>query len=563
MTKPPYASFLILSLLALSGTFLVLYATPQGMGLSDDSIAYIAGARSILSGQGYREAWLASNQPVTHFPPGFSSVLALVGISGLDPLRGARFVNSILFGANILLLGLIGWRMTKSKVAGIALVFLFLINGPLFRVHTAAMSEPLYIFFALAAFLSFWKYFSHLTQCHAERSEASLRVSERPFVAKSATQGDTTNRLVHGALGALGVLGGSNGFLVLSSILTAFAYLTRYAGLALLATFLVSLFILHDTWRKRLASAGFFLAGFVPFALVWAIRNRLLTDNATNRTLVFHPITAENIQLGISNFAAFILPIEEWRRTLVKIPNLFAVILFVLALVLLVWVVFKGLKKFFNPATETPEVLSFIGTLYIFGYLASILSSMTLFDASTKFQLRILAPVYVSLLIMLVYFVHWLWQKQKTIAILLSLIIFSLSIPNLASTLAQLRKGGQGYASFQWFDSEAMKFLSQLPENTRIYSNEVGAVYLYTGRPGYVLPDLVDPVTGLPRGNTDEGIAALQSDVLSGEAALALFDFGSKSDDVQLIYRALADGLHPAFDAQGDKIYTALPVPQP
>ncbi|MCC6984929.1 MAG: hypothetical protein IT309_00735, partial [Anaerolineales bacterium] len=143
MTKPPYASFLILSLLALSGTFLVLYATPQGMGLSDDSIAYIAGARSILSGQGYREAWLASNQPVTHFPPGFSSVLALVGISGLDPLRGARFVNSILFGANIFLLGLIGWRMTKSKVAGIALVFLFLINGPLFRVHTAAMSEPL------------------------------------------------------------------------------------------------------------------------------------------------------------------------------------------------------------------------------------------------------------------------------------------------------------------------------------------------------------------------------------------------------------------------------------
>ncbi|HMV28877.1 MAG TPA: hypothetical protein PKE23_05795, partial [Anaerolineales bacterium] len=90
MTKSHSASFLILGLLALSGTFLILYATPQGMGLFDDSIAYIAGARSILAGQGYREAWLASNQPVTHFPPGFSTVLALVGISGLDPLRGTR-----------------------------------------------------------------------------------------------------------------------------------------------------------------------------------------------------------------------------------------------------------------------------------------------------------------------------------------------------------------------------------------------------------------------------------------------------------------------------------------
>ncbi|HNO32478.1 MAG TPA: hypothetical protein PKI78_11875, partial [Anaerolineales bacterium] len=150
-----FASILTFGLLALSGTFLILYATPQGMGLSDDSIAYIAGARSILDGQGYREAWLASNQPVTHFPPGFSTILAIVGLSGLDPLRGTRFVNALVFGANIFLLGLIGWRMTQSKIAGILLGVLFLLNGQLFRVHTTAMSEPLYIFFTLAAFLAF------------------------------------------------------------------------------------------------------------------------------------------------------------------------------------------------------------------------------------------------------------------------------------------------------------------------------------------------------------------------------------------------------------------------
>ena len=130
------------------------------MGLLDDSIGYIAGARSILSGQGYREAWLASNQPVTHFPPGFSTILALVGLSGLDPLRGTRFVNALVFGSNIFLLGIIGWRMTRSKVMGDVLALLLLLNGQLFRVHTTAMSEPLYIFFTLAAFLSFWHYFS-------------------------------------------------------------------------------------------------------------------------------------------------------------------------------------------------------------------------------------------------------------------------------------------------------------------------------------------------------------------------------------------------------------------
>lgn len=486
------------------------------MGLFDDSIAYIAGARSILSGQGYREAWLASNQPVTHFPPGFSTVLALVGLSGLDPLRGTRFVNSIIFGANIFLLGLIGWRMTKSKIAGILLALLFLLNGQLFRVHTTAMSEPLYIFFTLAAFLFFSQYF----------------MSEEKNSYK---------------------------FLLAVSVLTAFAYLTRYAGLALLATFLVSLFILHPTWKQRLISAGIFLAGFIPFALTWSIRNRLLADNATNRTLVYHPITAENIQLGISNFAAFILPVEAWRRELIKIPNLFSIVLAVVILALLIWVLAKGVKKFFNPAAETPEALSFISTLYIFGYLASIISSMTWFDASTKFQLRIVAPVYVSLLIMLVYLGWRLWQKQKTISILLSLIIFTLSFHSFTTTLTQLRKGGQGYASFQWFDSEAMKFLSELPEGTRIYSNETAPVYLYTNRPGYVLPDLIDPVTGLPRGRFDEGVAALQADVLSGEAVLALFDVNSRDAEVQSVYQTLSDGLHTAFSGQGDKIYTAYP----
>ncbi len=524
------ASLLILGLLAGLGTFLVLYATPQGLALSDDSIAYIAGARSILGGDGYRAAWLASNKPVTHFPPGFSSVLALVGLSGLDPLRGTRFVNSLLFGTNIFLLGLIGWRMTRSQIAGIVLAFLFLVNASLFRVHTAAMSEPLYIFFTLASFLSFSQYFG-----------------TQQLVDANAGAGSRT----------------PTSWLFLTAVLTAFAYLTRYAGLALLATFGVALILLHDTWRKRLVSAGTFLAGFIPFALAWSIRNRLLADSATNRTVVYHPITLENIQMGIYNFSVFLMPFEEWRRALMRIPNFFAALLIFIVSVLLIWMVLKGLKKFFKPATEITEVLSFINTLYVFGYLSSLIVTMTWFDAATKFQLRIVAPVFVSLLIMLAFLGVWLWQKQKTLwraaVIVLALCIFTLSVQAMSGTMAQLRKGGQGYASFRWFDSEAMQFLRGLPEGARIYSNQVGPVYLYTGRAGYVLPDLVDAVTGLPRGRYEEGIAELQQDVLSGEAVLALFRFGAADEDVQSVYMDISNGLYLAHDTRGDKIYTAFP----
>jgi hypothetical protein len=140
------ASFLSLILLVVIGILLVLRATPDGLGLSDDSIAYVAGARSMLAGQGYREAWLASNQPVTHFPPAFSSVLAFLGMFGIDPLRGARLVNALLFGLNAGLLGILAWRMTPSLSAGLVIAALFILNSEILQVHAVAMSEPLFIF---------------------------------------------------------------------------------------------------------------------------------------------------------------------------------------------------------------------------------------------------------------------------------------------------------------------------------------------------------------------------------------------------------------------------------
>ena len=525
---------LALGLIAVGAISILLYSTPEGLGLSDDSIAYIAGARSILAGNGYREAWLASNQPVTHFPPGFSFLLALTGLSGLDPLRGVRFLNALLFGANTFLLGILGWRMTRSQIAGVVLALLFAVNASLFNAHAVAMSEPLYIFFSLAAFLAFS--YSGVQELAPALSDSTHRASE---------------------------LSDSRIWLIITGILTAFAYLTRYAGLALLATFIVALILLHETWHKRLASAGIFLASFIPITLAWSIRNKLVADNATNRTLVYHPLTAENIETAIYNFSEFFIPVETWRRALIKVPNFFVILLSFIALALFIWIVYKGLRKFSKPATEQPEILSFTNGLYIFGYLTSIVSSMMLFDASTRFKLRILSPVYVALLVLLVFLGYWLWQKRTILwrgfIIITTLLILALSLYDTASVVAKLHKSGQGYASFQWYDSQAMDFLSQLPESTRIYTNQPGPVYLYANRPSYVLPDLVDAVTGLPREGYEQGVMALHEDVLAGNAVLALFKFGAEEVDMQTIYIQLSDGLYLAHDTHGDRIYSAYP----
>lgn len=535
MTNRPLASFLTLGLLAVLGAFLILTATPEGLGLSDDSIAYIAGARSLLAGNGYREAWLETNGPVTHFPPGFSGTLTLIGLTGIDPLNGARLLNALLFGINAALLGLLGWRVTKSSVAGIVLAALFIVNDSLLRVHAVAMSEPLFLFFSLLAFLCFDLYLT-------PRSDDFSRLAPRS---------DDFNRLTNKFVTT---------WVAVAGLLTSLAYLTRYSGLALVATFVVSLILLHDKWKKRVTSTLVYLASFAPLVAAWSIRNRIEAGNATNRSLAWHPVTAETLEQGLRTFSEFLVPIEEWRRELFKMPEFFLAIIVIISLIVLVWVMVNGLRRFFKPATPMPEVTGFTNGLYIFGYLASVLFSISLFDASTPLKVRILAPVYPPLLLLLVGAGAWMWKRFGRAGQILvgvaALLIFSVSSVGQVRTVTELSKGGRGFASFKWYDSKVMDYLSHLPAGTIIYTNEPGAVYLYTGYPCRVLPTRVDPVTGLEQPGFERGAEIVRRDVKSGYAFLVLFDSGNED---QADAALLTEGLYVILKSGGDAIYYAPP----
>ncbi len=524
--NPRLASILILSLLAVIGTFIVLKATPEGLGLSDDSIAYVAGARSMLAGNGYREAWLESNGPVTHFPPGFSSVLAFLGLFGLDPLRGTRFVNALLFGINTGLLGILVWRMTPSLTAGLVVALLFVANGDMLQVHTFAMSEPLFIFLSLLSFWMFDLYF------------------ELP--PSSVGRG----------------IAGEWWWLVACGAFAGMAYLTRYAGLALAATFIFAICILRTNWKKRFTSIGIFFAGFLPFVLGWALRNRLIAESATNRVFVWHPITADNIQLGKHTFSSFLIPVETWRSALARQPFIIeGLIIFVIGAVLIwtlrwVWIYIakpRQASALIRGGKESREVISFTTGLYIFAYLMAIVASMTMFDAATKFKLRILAPVFVGLLILLVAFGIWMRKKQRPLVIIATIFLFGISAYNQYLTFMHWSQGGIGYASFQWYDSEAMAYLRDLPDDVSIYTNEPVAVYLYVGRGAKVLPSRYDSATDQERLGYDESIVNMQNDILQGRAVMALFDEG---DNIASDVERLTAGMHLGFKGQGDSIYT-------
>ena len=153
--------YFLLACLALGFVWLLRNSTLMGPGLINDSIAYIAGARSILQVQVIaKSGWRLALQPITHYPPLFSLLLAFVGLFGVDPLFGARLVNMLFLGANIFLLGFLGWKVFGNRWVGLLLAVFFAISGAIFDLHSYAISEPLFLFFCLISFLCLEFYFS-------------------------------------------------------------------------------------------------------------------------------------------------------------------------------------------------------------------------------------------------------------------------------------------------------------------------------------------------------------------------------------------------------------------
>jgi len=504
LDKQTMAFFLAIGLLAVGGVKLLLYSTPEGLGLNDDSIAYIAGARSLMNGDGYRAAWLISNEPMTQFPPGYSATLALIGlVTGLDPVRGARLLNGLLIDFNILLISVLGWRMTRLKPFGIIAAFLFLITDSMLRIHSDALSEAFYVFFTLLAFLLLNRYFEK-------------------------------EKLI---------------WLVALGFVLGLAYLVRYAALSLWATLIVVLFLLSATWRNRFVSVAVLLGSALFWPIIWSIRNRILGGSFTNRVMGWHPITSDDVQFGLRTFSEFLIPIESWREKILRTSGLFESLVIFLLTVLLLWVVIIGLRRFFRPGqTARPEIISFTNGLYIFGYLSALLTTMTVFDVATRFQVRILAPMYPSLLLLLVALFSWLWQRPqvvwKSLAVLIFVFVSGMFITGGLKVVKLLHRSGQVYTSWRWRDSEAMAYLRALPSDVIIYTDQPGVTYLYVGRPATILP-------------YGPGLEDARQTVLDGKAVVVVF-----RDYVQnngwSIYQPLTQGLY-VHDFDGDEVFTAPP----
>ncbi len=504
---------LVLVSLSLMGMLALWRSTPYGMGLVNDSATYIEGATSLLAGKGYvRISGGGEIKPITHFPPMFSIILAGWGLAGMDLLQGARVLITMLFGVDILLVGLSVYKISRSTGFAVFGALLLAFSDLHLGVYSFALSEPLFITLMLAAFLCLSQSF------------------DRDHWGWSA----------------------------LTGLLLSLAYLTRYAGASLFITaLLVIIFMRPMQFVKR---ALILLAGALLPILTWMLYGQFTggTGSLGNRQLLWHPLSLDTLFEALKNLLTWIAPNDLlaagslWGRSL----SLISVLLLPAMAVWLGWVVWRRIKTAKQKQEPGGDLaLAFTQGLHILVYVGFLVISLTFFDASTPLNDRILSVIYIPEIILFSSAMGWLWNRLtgrlavlRWILIVFCLFLMVFSVKDGYAAVNQLGREGQGFAHRGISDSPGIKTIRGMPPII-IYSNKPGAIFLLTGKAAYVTPTSMDPVTGQARSNFNDDLVQMQQRVRDGEAILVLFGLRNSQDpDEMNLYDALSDDLRILAD---------------
>jgi len=525
MTKRKRWIFLLILVgLSFIGMTALWRSTPYGLGLVNDSATYVEGATNLMAGTGYvRISGGGEIKPITHFPPLLSILLAGMGLAGMDLLVSARVLITLLFGIDILLVGLSVYRISHSIGFACLGAILLAVSDLHLGVYSFALSEPLFLTLMLAAYLLLSLTFDH------------------PHWS----------------------------WPLLTGLLLSLAYLTRYAGVSLVITSALVLVMLRPP--QGLKRAVIMLAGIFLPILAWMVYGMAITGFGSlgNRQFVWHPISFSILFEAFKNLLTWIAPKDLlafgsiWGRAL----SLFSLLLIPALIAWVVWAVWRRLKRIKQQENQQGDItLAFTHALHIPVYLGFIIISLTFFDASTPLNDRILAIIYIPEIILFCSALAWLWNLLERphagwrwVVAIFCLLLVVFSAKDGYAAVIQLGREGQGFAHRGISESPAVEIIRAMPP-TLIYSNKPGAIFLLTGKTAYVAPTPIDPVTGQERSNFQDDLALMQQRVRDGEAVLVLFGLRNSDEleDVKLFVE-LSDDLAVQADYGEIVIFGASP----
>ena len=351
--------WLIPAVLGLLGVALLLYFTRFGAWTTGDAVHYIAGARSLVAGELYGFPSADGLRPIVAFPPLFSTALAGIGLFGVDPVEGARALNSFLFAVNVALTWLITYRFSESRLTAGLIAAWFLLSRIQMSVHGAAMSEALFITLTFAGIY-----------CLGE------------FVGREKTA-----------------------WLALGGLAAGLSVLTKFAGLPLIAASIAALILFWKRGPKEKVRAAviYTIPALIPFAF-WSVRNSSLGQSATARPTEWL-LTRTRLALSLGEASAWLFGDLAERRIQILIMAAGVALVFTIA-AYLTWRVYRDMRLAESVRWFPTYLLTFI-----ISYLAMLFASMAFLDATLRITQRYLAPALAVAMILTGILATWSFAR--------------------------------------------------------------------------------------------------------------------------------------------------------
>ncbi len=442
MDKKKYIVVLYFIVVGCLRYIFLLLVTPNTPGVNPDSTVYIGGANSLYTGHGYS---LFGN-PITHYPPLYSFILAFGSFFANNLLFTTRVLNATFFGLNIALAGVIVHFSTGQRllITSFALL-LFVVFVPVQFIHSWAWSEPV------------------LLSCTFGSITFLTRYLTKPVISD----------------------------LIISAIFLGLASISRYIGAAFLPAALVIIFWSGKDYQinqKIKHSLIYALITCLPL-FFFIVRNMVVSDSATNRSFAIHPVSQFVIKT-INAIFQFFIP-----TTLPTIIRLIFLGVLITLLIPPILIYRKQSPIVFNWHSEN-FAIPIICLVFCFSYFFFLFISISFFDAATPIDLRIVSP---CLLIFAVGFFSLMCNVSQNLKIpvvqwglnFALIILISIHIYNTVCYSNYLKQQGLGntsYTSDPWIHSQSIASVKLLQADMLLYSNGADAVNFLTSKPAQQLP---------------------------------------------------------------------------
>lgn len=322
------------------------------LGISPDSVNYIEIAKNINNGNSFT----ISNKLITHWPPGYPILLSFTSkISGLTILETAKLLNLFLFVLYGLTFKYILDEFNFFPIVKNTLLLILLISLPT-TVALFAWSELPFLVLMNALFLSF------------------INSLKKP----------------------------SLWLLILAGILSFCALMIRYAATGFIVGLVVwQLFLCFKEKGQNIKRLLIYISPILLGLVLWRYWTYTYGTNYSHRELSLHLVSFNKIQSSIKEIVTWFC------------ENLVASFFFICFIISNVIILFKGKNKIFSVLKKRRRNILLICSL-LFSYYSIIIISISLFDAYTPLDNRILSPLFPFFLILIGLLLNdFLQQKNK------------------------------------------------------------------------------------------------------------------------------------------------------